>query len=117
MRIRNKIVISTLAIIISTTCFAQHDNVDSMKRALSALRDTSRIDGISALWVHYVHHWMRYMHQSDKDSAFYYQNMGYEESKKMNFINGIARAFTQKAWMASDSTLTLHRWNKWRERR
>ena len=76
-----------------TVCFAQVDRVDSLKKTLPTLRDTARIPCITEIWVHY-------MHSSNRDSAVFYSNLCYEESKKMNYAFGIANAFTKKAFIA-----------------
>ena len=88
----------TISLVVSqfllcTVCFAQDDNLDSLKKTLSTLHDTARIPCIVKIWVHY-------MHNPNKDSAVFYSNLCYEESKKFNSTNGIAQSFTMKARIA-----------------
>ncbi len=70
--------------------FAQSNKIDSLKKILPGLKDTARIECLHALGVEYCY-------QRKLDSASYYANLVYEESKKINYIRGIANSYRQKA--------------------
>lgn len=77
-----------------TICLGQSGELDSLKRMLPTLHDSARIPCITKIWVHYMHG------NSNRDSAVFYSNLCYEESKKINYVHGIAQSFTQKAFIA-----------------
>lgn len=77
-------------------CFAQDDKIDSFKKNLPGLKDTARIECIHALGVEYL-----CQRKLDSASILYYTNLLYEESKKINYIHGIAASYVQKAIIAS----------------
>ena len=75
-----------------TVCFAQVNKIDSLKKILPRLTDTARIECLHALGVECL--------CERNDSATYYTNILYEESRKLNYIHGIAGAYIQKAIIA-----------------
>src|SRR5215831_8202546 len=75
-------------------CLAQGNELDSLKKALPTLRDSARIPCITKIWLHYMYGGF------NRDSAVFYSNLCYEESKKINYPHGIAQSFTQKAFIA-----------------
>jgi hypothetical protein len=74
---------------------AQGDQMDSLKKLLPTLRDSARLDCLHALGV-----WCLCKRI---DSAAYYTNQLYDESKKLNNAHGLAVAYNQKAIIASRS--------------
>jgi len=81
----------------SLACFvspAQEDKIDSLQKVLPSLRDTARIDCLNELGV-------QCLFGQDKDSTVYYANFTYEESKKLNYIHGLAGACMLKAAIAN----------------
>jgi len=64
--------------------------LDSLQKILPSLKDSARVDCLLAISV-------QYLFKPDNDSALYYANLGYEESKKINYIHGIAESFCPKA--------------------
>ena len=80
--------------LLCSICLGQSDEVDSLKRTLPTLHDSARIPCITQIWVYYMHGGF------NRDSAVFYSNLCYEESKKINYLHGIAQSFTQKAFIA-----------------
>ena len=76
--------------IFSTTCFAQREQVDSMKKILPSLTDTSRIDCMNALSSQYIRLLVR-------DSAEYFEALAYKESQALGYIHGIAAAVSNQS--------------------
>jgi hypothetical protein len=76
------------------TGFSQTKTIDSLKKVLPSLHDTARIECLNELSIQY-----RDIH--NQDSALYYANISYEESKKINYVHGLAEAYLQKAFMAN----------------
>jgi len=76
-------------------CFAQLDKIDSLKKVLPTLQDTARIDCLGEIAVYYV------LENSGKDSSDYYIGEEYKESKKINYLHGIAAVYLQKAAFAN----------------
>ena len=81
-------------IICLTTSFkkvsAEGHAIDSLKKILPSLHDTVRIDCFIELSAQYVR-------DNNEDSALYYVNAAYEESRKLNNIRGIAASFYTRA--------------------
>jgi len=71
-------------------CFAQREEIDSLKKILPALKDSSRIDCMNALSYQYIRLLIR-------DSAEYFQQKSYLESKSLNYIHGIAESVLNQA--------------------
>ena len=94
MRLPATIVFSIAQFFVCIVSFAQNENVDSLKGALAAQRDTGRIESTVSLWVCCTE-------RPDKDSLFYNSNLCLEESVNMNYAPGIAGAITHNAWTAN----------------
>jgi len=75
--------------------FAQDNKIDSLKKIIPGLTDTARIDAIRALGYAYL-----CAPKRDSVSILYYTNLLYEESKKINYIHGIAESYRLKAIIA-----------------
>jgi tetratricopeptide (TPR) repeat protein len=65
-------------------CNAQIEKIDGLRKILPSLKDSARIDCLIDLSMEFT----RYV---DMDSGSYYANTAYEESKKMNYLRGIAQ--------------------------
>ncbi len=76
--------------IFSSTCFAQREEIDSLKKILPTLKDSSRIDCMNALSYQYIRLLIR-------DSAEYFQQKSYLESKNLNYIHGIAESVSNQS--------------------
>ncbi len=76
--------------IFSSTCFAQREEIDSLKKILPALKDSSRIDCMNALSFQYIRLLIR-------DSSEYNQQKSYLESKNLNYIHGIAESVSNQS--------------------
>ena len=83
-----------------TAVFCQ--NIDSLKNALPYLRDSAKVDCINELSLQYILN-------EKKDSATQFAMLAYEESKKLNYIHGIAISLVRKARIAKhfDDELVL----------
>jgi tetratricopeptide (TPR) repeat protein len=69
------------------------NTIDSLKKALPTLKDSARIDCLNELSSEYVQN-------ENKDSASYFAESAIRESKKINYIHGIAVAFSRKVEIA-----------------
>ena len=76
--------------VLCITCFAQRETIDSLKKILPLLKDTSRIDCINELSFQYTRLLIR-------DSAEYFESLAYKESEKINYVHGIAEAVTNQS--------------------
>ena len=76
--------------IFSSICPAQRDKIDSLQKILPSLKDTARIDCMNELSFHYIRLLIR-------DSSECFETASYEESKKLNYIHGIAAATSNQA--------------------
>src|SRR6476646_8730185 len=74
---------------------AQLQNIDSLKKTLPFLHDSARIDCLNEIVFYYLA-------ALKKDSIEYYLTTAYEESKKINYIHGIALSLSQKAVTVMD---------------
>ncbi len=79
--------------IFTSFCFAQKEKIDSLTKVLPLLKDTSRIDCLNQLSDAYIL-------TTEKDSALYYASVALKESKKLNYIHGIAISFNNKSRIA-----------------
>ena len=64
--------------------------IDSLQKVLPTLKDTARIDCLHNLSI-------QYLFKPDEDSAMYFSNLAYKESKKINYFNGVAKSFGPRA--------------------
>ena len=95
MSIKDGITILIIQTSVCAACFAQTGKIDSLRRLLTTLKDTARIECLHALGVECL--------CERDDSAAYYTNRLFEESKKLNYMHGIATAYVQKAILAGRS--------------
>ncbi len=82
--------VSIFALLIFSDALSQQREIDSLKKVLSLLHDTARIDCITEIIANYSY-------VNNLDSMEYYLNLSYRESKQINYIHGIAVALFQKA--------------------
>ena len=92
MNLSNHIKLLVFQFSLSVVCFAQREKIDSLKNVLPSLKDTARIECLIKLFVEHIH-------KGEKDSAIYYANMEDEESRKINYLHGIAESYMLKAAM------------------
>jgi LytS/YehU family sensor histidine kinase len=71
-------------------CFAQREKIDSLKKVLTSLKDTARIDCFNNLSLGYVQ-------LEKKDSANYFAMLAYQQSNQVNYLHGMAIALARKA--------------------
>lgn len=84
------IFIFSYSFIFSTACFAQREQVDSLKKILPSLQDTSRIDCLNELSLQYIRLLVR-------DSAEYFEALAYKESKALGYLHGIAASVSNQS--------------------
>ena len=92
----SKLICIFLAAVLSAslTCSAQQEKIDSLKKVLPKLKDTARIDCLLELG-------FQYFFTPEKDSIIHYTQVAYEESKKINYIHGIAVSFVRRSGIAN----------------
>lgn len=69
---------------------AQRAEIDSLKRILTSLEGTSRIDCLNALSFQYIRLLKR-------DSAEYFETLAYRESKILNYTHGTAESISNRS--------------------
>lgn len=69
---------------------AQKERIDSLKSVLPSLKDSAKTDCLYNIGIQYIF-------KKNKDSCLFYINLGYEESKRINYIRGIAGYFCAEA--------------------
>jgi LytS/YehU family sensor histidine kinase len=74
--------------------WAQPAKIDSLRKTVLRLRDTARIDCFYELAV-------QYLCKPNRDSATYFANHIYEESKRINYAHGLAAFCMLKAGIAN----------------
>ena len=94
MSIKDGITILIIQTSVCAACFAQTDRIDSLKKILPTLPDTARIDALHDLGV-------QYLFKFDIDSASYFANSVYNESRKIGYVHGLAEACVLRASMAN----------------
>ncbi|MES1215777.1 MAG: histidine kinase, partial [Bacteroidota bacterium] len=100
IKINHKILfILLLQFSFGNTSFAQRKEIDSLQKLLSLLADTSRVDCMSEIAHQYI---LLEVHNEDnlqlyRDTALHYAETIYTESKKINYVHGIAMSFSFKA--------------------
>lgn len=77
----------------SLSSYAQQEEIDSLKKVLPNLKDTARIDCLLELG-------RQYLCTPQKDSLIHYTGIAYEESKKINYIHGLAVSYVRKSGIA-----------------
>src|ERR1700759_3748943 len=71
------------ALLLPVCFYGQTSDMDSLRSVLRHVRDTARIDCLNELS-------LRYIDQSQFDSAIYYTRTAHNESKTLGYIHGIA---------------------------
>ena len=96
-----KILILFVHIFFCTFSFAQREKIDSLKKALPSLHDSARVDCLNALCEAYlkVNEPVRPVQYRNivGDTAADYAKLAYEESRKINYINGLAESLSNLA--------------------
>ncbi len=82
------VIVILLSFFFCHNAFAQREKIDSLKKVLPSLHDSARVDCLNELSGIYLKSW--------NDSAKYYAIPAYNESKKINYIHGIAEALSYK---------------------
>src|SRR5215471_18159505 len=88
-------------------CHAHQDKIDSLKKVLPTLKDTAREDCLHDLGVQYL------LVKSNEDSATYFFNLVYGESKRINYPSGLARACVLRAAIANHFHNDYSQMEKW----
>jgi len=86
-------------LLLSISSFAQSEKIDSLKKVLPSLTDTARIDCMVELSIQYMLLELNLGHLSQpyRDSSLLFANSAFNESKKLDYFNGMARSFAPKA--------------------
>jgi len=90
MLLKKQTFIFIAQIFFCTVCFAQREQVDSLRKILPFLKDTSRIDCLNELSFQYIKLLL-------KDSAEYFENAAHKESEKINYAHGIAESISNQS--------------------
>lgn len=90
---RNCLLIFAAQIFLTICCPAQPKIIDSLKKGLSGLTDTARVDCLNQLSYQYIL-------AEKKDIALHYASLAYQESKQPNYIHGIAESFSLQSQIA-----------------
>jgi tetratricopeptide (TPR) repeat protein len=93
MKNLNHISIFALFGLLPVICLSQNDKIDSLKKVLPALIDSARVDCLNALSYEYIL-------LGKKEPAEGYADLAYENSRKHNYIHGIAVSFSRKSHIA-----------------
>lgn len=91
MSISKQILIFIVQVFCCAVCFAQPQTIDNLKKDLPSLRDTSRIDCLNALSQNYIY--------LQPDTAKIYALQAYTEALKINYLRGMAKAFSNCAYV------------------
>ena len=90
-----------------SVCFAQtfqidRLKIDRLKKILPSLKDTARIDCLLKLSYEYIDlvYTQHHTFHPYGDSALLYDSIAYEESKKLNYIHGVAESYLPKALLS-----------------
>lgn len=80
-------------------CLAHREKIDSLKKILPSLGDSARVDCLLDLSIEYLllETDLLHFYQPYRDTVLYYDNLAYEEAKKINYVRGIAESFCPKA--------------------
>jgi len=90
MSVKKQIAFFIMQVFFCTLCFAQREKIDSLKKILHSLKDSTRVDCLNELSSLYIV-------AERKDSAEYYSKAGLKEAYKFNYINGIASSILRGA--------------------
>lgn len=72
--------------------FSQTPRIENLKKVIPWLKDSVRVDSMNELC-------LQFTEQSIKDSAEYYADKAYSESKSLNYIHGLAESLGHKGNM------------------
>jgi tetratricopeptide (TPR) repeat protein len=86
-------ILSLLLVPLCLLSVAQPTRIDSLKKSLPSLRDTSRIDQLAELSNEYIL-------VENKDSACYYALLTHAEAAKQNYLHGIALSLSLQSQIA-----------------
>jgi tetratricopeptide (TPR) repeat protein len=83
-------IIPVFFVVLTLKAGAQSGAIDSLKRVLPGMKDTSRVNCLSYLA-------FRYMEMMEKDSGAYYAEKALQEARSLHYAHGIALALTAQA--------------------
>lgn len=76
-------------IVLPMWLYGQTPRIDNLRRVLTHLKDSARIDSLNALS-------LQYLEQSMKDSSERYANVAYNESKSLHYFHGMAESLSRQ---------------------
>ena len=94
------VIVILLSFMFCHNVFAQRERIDNLKKMLSALHDSARIDRLNALSAIYLENIPSERLESNLknvDTAVYYAELAKREGEKINYIHGIAEYFSLKS--------------------
>jgi len=92
-----QIVILIVLVFRFSVCFAQTKKIDSLRKTLPSLKDTARIERLIQIWVEFVgKDGNEPIKKEAIDSAIRYTDIVEQESRKINYMHGIAESYGMK---------------------
>lgn len=94
------VIVILLSFMFCHNVFAQRERIDNLKKMLSALHDSARIDRLNELSAIYLENIPSERLESNLknvDTAVYYAELAKREGEKINYIHGIAEYFSLKS--------------------
>src|SRR3954468_6778468 len=88
------ILLLSLHLLLSTFCFAQREQIDSLKKVLPSLKDSARIDCLNALSKKYI--------ITQIDTSQLVAEQALNEAEKLNYIAGEGEAYYNVAQVYAD---------------
>ena len=88
-----KIVLAGVFFFCCYSLFSQREQIDSLRRALSLLSDSARVDCLNEFS-------LQYTQLEKKDSAQYFANIALSVAQELNYIHGIAVSLCRKSQIA-----------------
>jgi tetratricopeptide (TPR) repeat protein len=83
-----------LLVLFPAFSWAQNKEIDSLKRVLKTLHDSAHTDCLNELGTQYIL-------LSEKDSAEFYVDIAYHESKRLHYVHGMAVSLAHKSRIAN----------------
>jgi two-component system, NtrC family, sensor kinase len=99
----SKAIIFIALIFITSACFGQGQNIDSLKKILPSLQDSARVDCLNELSEQYLGSpgWLgKYPEKARLDSSEILNSKAFEEARKLNYLYGLGKSLSVKAAIA-----------------
>ncbi len=99
MSISKQITVLITQIFFCAVCFAQREQIDSLKKILPSLHDSARVDclnELSDIYLKFIPPKRPVTNRNIVDTAAKYAALAYEEAIKINYIHGRAESLSYK---------------------